>query len=328
MRRQHLLLPLIFASTGLGCQSDPPIDPISTGPGQATPAYTQPDRPVAYLDGQPLRQHELFAILAEMDGGLALSEVLLDRRIAQRLGREGLELAVADIDYEKRVVLESLSGDEDEAVRLLRVMRERRGLGERRYAALLRRNAGLRKLVHGDIEVGEPAIRQAYDLAYGPRYTIRLILCDTAQQAQQVRRAALGGASFIDLAVQHSIDPSAAQGGLLSPISPADATYPVALREILPTLSTQDDASRISNVLTLGQSYAIIRLEEVALARGPAIDTVRDELEQQVRLRLERLRMQQLAQTLIDSADVVVLDPTLKQSWELQRENYDAANPR
>lgn len=327
MRPIHLLLPLIFAATGLGCQSDPSAPPISEGPG-SPPPFDQPGRPVAYLDGQALQQHELFAILAEMDGGLALSEVLLDRRIAQRLRQEGAELTLTDIDYEKRVVLRALSEDEDEAVRLLRVMRERRGLGERRYAALLRRNAGLRKLVHDDIEIGEPAIQQAYDLAYGTRYTVRLILCDTAQEAQQVRRRALAGASFIDLAVQHSTDTSAAQGGLLSPINTADATYPVALRDILPTLSSEDDASRLSPVLTLGQGYAIVRLEEIELARGPGIETVRGELEQQVRLRLERLRMQQLAQTLIDSADVVILDPTLKQSWERQRDNFDAADSR
>lgn len=325
----RLLPVLIFAATAAACQSGPtqrPADPVIGDPGDT---FQQPDRPVAYLNGRPVTQHELFGILAEMDGGLALSEALLDRALAERLAREGLALTQADLDYERQVILSTLSDDDDQAVRLLRAMRERRGLGERRYAALLRRNAGLRKLVHGDITVGAAAIRQAYDLRYGPRYTVRLILTETAQDAQQLRRAALGGASFIDLAVLHSTDPSAAQGGLLSPISPADATYPVALREALADLSTESDAARLSPVLTLGQGYALIRLEEVALARGPAIETVRDELEKDVRLRLERLRMEQLARTLIDNADIVVLDPTLRQSWEQQRGNLDAgAAPR
>ncbi|MEM9416005.1 MAG: peptidylprolyl isomerase [Planctomycetota bacterium] len=325
----HLLLLLIFAATAVGCQSGPQPDPISPSPGTNTPTFDEPDRPVAYLDGQPLRQHELFSVLAEMDGGLALSEVLIDRRLAQRLDQQGLTLTPADIDYEKQLILDTLSEDEDQAVRLLRAMRERRGLGELRYTALLRRNAGLRKLVRNDISVGEAAIRQAYQLAYGPRYTVRLILCDTAQAAQRIRQHALGGASFIDLAVQQSTDPSAAQGGLLSPISPADATYPAALRDVLPTLATQDEAQRISPVLTLGQSYAVVRLEEVTPANGPGIDAVRNELTQQVRLRLERLRMQQLAQTLIEGADLIVLDPTLKESWRRQRGSIeDAASPR
>jgi len=323
MRPVRLLLLPIIAASAAACQSAGPGPGDSTPANPAgtaqTPAYAQPDRPVAYLNGQPLTQHALFAVLAEMDGGLALSEVLLDQAVAQRLAEEGLAITDADLAYERRVIAESLSDDADEAARLLAAMRERRGLGERRYASLLRRNAGLRKLVHDDIAVGEAAIRQAYDLRYGPRHTVRLILCDSATDAQQVRRRALAGASFIDLAVEHSTDPSAAQGGLLSPISPADATWPVALREMLPKLSTETDEARLSPVLTLGQGYAVVRLEEVALARGPAIETVRDELAAQVKLRLERLRMEQLARTLVESANVIVLDPTLKESWEQQR---------
>ena len=325
MRPERLLLLLIFAATAAACQSGVTEAPPGPGRGDVTPAFNQPERPVAYLNGEPLTQHELFATLAEMDGGLALSEVLLDQAVAARLQTEGLPLSTADLAYEREVILGSLSDNEDEAARLLAVMRERRGLGARRYAALLRRNAGLRKLVHSDIAIGEPAIQQAYDLRYGPRYTVRLILCETAAAAQQVRRRSLAGTSFIDLAVQHSTDPSAAQGGLLSPISPADATYPVALREQLPKLSTESEEQRLSPVLTLGQRYAVIRLEEVALARGPAIETVRDELAQQVRLRMERLRMEQLARTLVENANVIVLDPTLKESWEQQRGQLDAA---
>ncbi len=317
---------LIFAAIALGCQSGPGPSPSGTAGNAPSPAHTQPDRPIAYLNGRALTQAELFAVLAEMDGGLALSEVLLDRAIADRLADQALSLTETDLQQEQAVILGTLSDNADEAARLLRTMRERRGLGDRRYQALLRRNAGLRKLIEPVAEVGEPAIRQAYDLRYGTRYVVRLILTDNAAQAQEVRRQALGGASFIDLAVQFSTDPSAAQGGLLSPISPADATYPLALREQLPKLRIDSEASRLSPVLTLGTGYAVVRLEEVYAARGPAYETVRGELEAQVRLRLQRLRMEQLARTLVDGATVVVLDPTLKQSWEQHRGAIDQAD--
>lgn len=316
---------LIFAAIAAGCQSGPAAQPADTPGAGDPPAHTQPDRPVAYLNGQPLTQADLFAVLAEMDGGLALSEVLLDRAIADRLRDQGLTLTDADLQRERSIILGSLSDNEDEATRLLDAMRERRGLGDRRFAALLRRNAGLRKLIDPNLVIGEPAIQQAYDLRYGTRYVVRLILTDNAAQAQEVRRLALDGASFIDLAVQASTDPSAAQGGLLSPINPADATYPLALREQLPKLKLESEAARLSPVLTLGTGYALVRLEEIYAGRGPAMETVRDELEAQVRLRLQRLRMEQLARTLIDSATIVVLDPTLKQSWEQQRGGLDQA---
>ena len=287
--------------------------------------FSQPDRPVAYLSGQPLTQHALFAVLAEMDGGLALSEVLLDRALADRLRSEGEAISEQDLQAERQIILDSLAPDEDQAARLLREMRRRRGLGAGRFNALLRRNASLRKLVDDEIEVGEPAVRQAYEQAYGARYTVRLILTDHAAQAHQARRLALEGRSFIELAVAHSVDPSAARGGLLPPFSAADATYPLALREQVRQLSTESEAGRISPVITLGSGYAVVRLEAVTPAQDPGIDTVRDELEAQVRRRLERLRMQQLARTLVEGVSVIVLDPSLKQSWESQREQIEAA---
>lgn len=325
MPATRLASALIFAATALGCQSGPGSSNPGHGETDPPPAFQQPDRPVAYLNGHPLTQAELFATLAEMDGGLALSEVLLDRAITDRLSDQGLAVTDADLQQERGIILASLSDNEDEATRLLAAMRARRGLGDRRFHALLRRNAGLRKLIEPVTDIGEPAIRQAYELQYGQRYVVRLVLTDNAAQAQEVRRLALEGASFIDLAVATSTDPSAAQGGLLSPISPADATYPLALREQLPKLKLDTEATRLSPVLTLGTGYAIVRLEEIYAARGPAIEAVRDVLEARVRLRLQRLRMEQLARTLIDSANIVVLDPTLKHSWEQQRGELDNA---
>ena len=85
----------------------------------------------------------------------------------------------ADLAAEEAIIRQSLSEDEDVAARLLADLRERRGLGPVRFAALLKRNAGLRRLVEDQVTVTEPAVRQAYRLAHGPAARVRLIVMPT-----------------------------------------------------------------------------------------------------------------------------------------------------
>src|SRR5690606_1933773 len=118
--------------------------------------------------------------------------------------------------------------------RLLREVRRRRGLGEQRFLALLRRNAGMRAMVQGQVNVSEPSLQRAYKLAYGEQYVARIIVVPTLQDASRLRES-LGdpNVSFADLAVKRSTDPSAVQGGLLPPISPVDDAFPKAVRDAL-----------------------------------------------------------------------------------------------
>lgn len=318
---------LIFALTAAGCQSAPPGDSFADGGEAHTGVANDTGRPVAYLNGRAVREHELYALLVEMDGGLALSELLLDRAIQAELADAELQVIDRDLEAERQTMLDALSPDADEAVRLLAEMKRRRGLGERRFAGLLARNAGLRKLVRaaGQEPIAEPAIRQAYELAYGPRYTVRLIVTEQLARAQQVHRLVAEGSSFSDLAAVHSTDVSAAQGGLLSPISPADASYPDAVRDALPSLGLDTRQTRLSPVIAIDGGYALLWLDAFTPAQGIDIEDVRPELEAGIRMRLERLRMQQLARTLIDKADLVILDPALDASWEQQRATIEEA---
>ena len=318
MRHTNLLLLIIVASFAIGCQSSPTDRDAAT----TTRATSQAQTPnaIAYIDGQIASRDALFALLAEAHGGEALAELVLDRRVAKRLAGEGIVLTPQDLERERERLKSDLSADEDEGQRLINAMRSRLGLGDKRYAALLKRNAGMRRLVRDGISITEPAIRQAYELRYGDRYRARLMTAADVNTLSRARQRVLNGTSFTDLAIELSTDASAAQGGLLSPISPADASYPKAVRDALVKLSAKDRASRLSPVIALADGYALLWLEQIVKRDKPPFATVREELAQAVYRDLERVRMRQLARTLIESANIVVLDPALSRSWKDHQE--------
>lgn len=314
-----IVLLLIVAPFVAGCQSNTTQRPSGTASSPTTLAGPG-EKPVAYLDGKAVTQAQLYRLIAPAHGGEALAEILLDRTVQARLKQEAIELTPADIEAEKAKLLASLDPDPDQAARLLKQMRSERGLDRDRYTAMLRRNAGLRRLVRDQITINDAAIAQAYQLRHGKRYQVRLIVADKLDVITKARRQALAGDSFTDLAIERSTDRSANQGGLLSPISPADPTYPKAIRIALPKLKMDNRASRLSPAIALDAGYALLYLEEViAPTDPPTLDEARPELQAAVRANLEQLRMRQLARTLIEQANVVVLDPSLDKAWKRQK---------
>ena len=324
---------LIFAAFAAACQPSPAIHssepnaPSRDTAEQRNAADSRHTGPLAYVDGQPLGRDDLFEPLLEAAGGEVLAEVVLDRMIRRRLGQRAMRIDDEQIEKERQRVLESLSGDEDEATRLLEELRRRRGLGERRFEALLHRNAALRRLVSDRVQnIEEEALRHEYRMRHGERYRVRVLVVDSFEQASQLRRRAMENpAAFSDLAATHSTDISADRGGLLSPISPADTSYPQSLREVLPNLAErvrEDDAGgaeRISDVIAAEGQFAVVKLEEKIEPEAVEFADVRQRLEAQVRRRLERGHMRQLAREMLAEADVTVLDPALERSWRQQR---------
>lgn len=256
--------------------------------------------------------------MVEASGGAVLEEIVLDLGLTERLARAGIQLTQAQIDAERQLLLDTLSDDPQRAAQLLGELRQRRGLGEDRFGQLLRRNAGLRALTQEGLEVGEAAVRQAYELEYGPRYEVRIVVTDSLQAAADVVRRAREGESFIDLAIARSLDPSRAQGGLLDPISPVDATYPQAIRSVVATLAP----AQVSDPIALEQGFAVLKLERKIEAQPIEYSEVKDRLSQRVRRQMERVRMQQLARTILTQADVVVFDGALQKQWNLRKPQF------
>lgn len=310
MRQTRLSIPFLMLAAALltGCQSQPSS---ATQPAAGTPK-AQPDLgPVAYINGQAVTWAQLQTPLIEAGGGQVLHELMMDRAVEERLAQRGLRVSEDDIEAEQQFLRDTLHRDPDQAQRLLNELRGRRGLGEWRYARLLWRNAGMRKLVRDDVVVTDELLRQAYDERYGDRYEARLIVVGSTVDANNIVRQARDGADFADLALRHSTDSSRLNGGLIPPISPADTTYPQAVRDSVSGMSPGD----VSDPILLDDQFAILKLERKIDAQQVRFDDVRPELERLARRGVEQVQMQRLVRDIVARGNVTVLEPALAKSW-------------
>lgn len=302
--------------TGHSTANTPHSQPTSQSDGSANASTSSANgKPIAYVNGQPLYASRMQTQLYEAAGGQVLSEEVLEMALRDRLQQRGLQVTQTMIEKERQIMLEALSPDPDEAVRLWREIRQRRGIGENRLKAMLWRNAALRLLVADQVDVTPLAIGQAYERRYGRKWIARIIVTPTSRLAGQARSRVMGGETFSEVAATMSIDATGPSGGMLPPISPNDATYPKVLRNTLQELNP----GQISDVIATGDTFSIVKLERIREPESVQLDAVRDELAQQVRRQIERLRMQQLATGMIEDSRVVVLDPVLNQQWKQAR---------
>lgn len=270
---------------------------------------------IALLEGRPVRWSELEPRLIEAAGAQVLGEYVLDQRIEEEMDHRGIAVTPQDIDAERRLMLKQLSKDPDEAVRLLERVRQNRALGDVRFAALLRRNASLRKLIAAQTHVTDAMVHQAWREVYGEKTVVRLIMVPTLTEASEVVKQAKSGASFIDLAIHKSKDVSRNQGGLLPPISVDDPTYPEVVRQTATSLQP----GQVSDPVTLENGFAILKCERKIAAEKVPFEKVAADLRDAVTLRVQRMLMQRQARTLLEKADVTVLDSQLNQDWHRRR---------
>lgn len=329
MNRTTLLCVMVLALLA-GCEATPKSNSTSnradtqassrkasgSGAGSTVPGSASGGGgPVAYVNGQPIYETTLRQRLYEAAGGNVLSEQVLEALLRDRLQARGITITPAMIEQERQILLQTLSSDEDEAVRLWQTVRARRGLGQKRLDSLLWRNAGLRVLVKDEVQITPAALGMAHQLQYGPKYIARMIVCPTSRAASLARQRIAQGESFSEVAATASIDSSGLAGGLLPPISAADAQYPKVIRDTLAAMQVGE----VSDVVALDKNFAVLKLERIRPAEDKPMSIVESQLTAQVRRELERLRMQELANAMLDEARVVVLDPTLNQSWNEAR---------
>lgn len=264
---------------------------------------------VAIVDGRTTIDAALLrAPLVELGGQTALRETILDTRLARRLADAGITIDQAAVEREQSLLLETLSDDPARAIELLGEVRARQGLGPVRFAALLRRNAGLRALVARDVKIDEDGIASMHDMLHGAKRVARLAVLSSLGDAQRfIADAALeggGAARFADLAVERSLDESAARGGLLPPIARRDPSYPQVLRA---ALFNAEIGRATAPVLDGGRFYVLLAVKEIP-ADGVTAAEARPRSERMLRLSRERLLMDALARELSALDGVTVFD--------------------
>jgi hypothetical protein len=284
--------------------------PAATPARAAEPPAPRAERPlVAIVDGRrTIETGSLEASLVELAGQTALREEIVDTRLARRLEAAGIAVDQARIEREERLLLETLSDDAARAVELLGEIRTRQGLGPVRFAALLKRNAGLRALVEREVSIDDAGLANMFDMLHGPKRVARIAVLASLGDAQQFAAdaAADGGGTgrFADLAVERSLDESAARGGLLAPIARRDPSYPEALRAAI--FSTEVGA--ISPPILDGARFYVVLVAEARPAGATTMAEARARCERMLRLSRERLLMDALARDLASLEGVTIFD--------------------
>lgn len=288
---------------------------------QSESPSTDPTVPAAAarIDNQPISWASLQPLLAEAAGGTILREVALDQALKDECAFKGVKVSDADIDLERDLLLSSIerdaaAGAADSGV-LLESVRRSRGLGPLRFKDLLERNARLRAIVRSTVTISDDDVEQALLIRYGERYRIRVIITVAQRDAIDLRtelskQPALDVA-FARVAAIKSIDPSSVRGGLLEPISPADQLYPESIRKLLPTL--EPDA--ISPIVGVDKGFAMCILD----SRIPATDRpagAAESASKEIRIRRERLAMEEAARRLLARVKVAPMDSSLDWSWQ------------
>lgn len=180
-----------------------------------------------------------------------------------------------------------------------------------------------RSLVAGEVienvmagPVDKDALKAAYDEQYasaeqGDEYNASHILVETEEEALAIKAELDGGADFAEMAREKSTGPSGPGGGSLGwfgkgMMVPSFEAAVIAM-----------EAGAVSEPVETQFGWHVIMLNETRKTEAPALDTVREELELQIR----QTRVQTTIDSITDAADVDRsaadgIDPTILKNIE------------
>lgn len=224
----------------------------------AAPAAGEPVLdPVAAVNGRQITRQQLAAECLSHYGSEVLEKVINKHLIAQECKRRGVTVSRDEVNAEIERMSKRFSLPVDQ---WLKMLKDERGINAQQYADdIIWPTLALRKLAGARLEVSDAELQQEYKSQYGEAVKCRLIVCDDAKKAAEIRaEAAAKPDEFGKLARTHSVDaPSASANGLIQPI-----------RRYMGAREIEDAAfalkkDEVSPVIKVGNQYAILKCEEI-----------------------------------------------------------------
>jgi hypothetical protein len=159
--------------------------------------------------------------------------------------------------------------------------------------------------------ISDAALRARYDAMFadwGPLdYQPRIISLSTPDQVKTVQQLLSQGKPFDQLAVQYSVAPNAAQGGLwpwtnLPVLHQEGHTHgmPLAVAQALVTMQP----GQVRGPISVGPNFVIVRLDNRREARKPSFDSMRAQLSQQLASEADQRDIQALVSSLRQQARI------------------------
>ena len=279
---------------------------------------------VALVNGHPLSQAEMYAILIDARGVEVLQQMIVRQLAKEEARSRGLRVTKAEVEREFQQALDTIAQeagmDPDEATRenkleALRQVLTERGLSESEFRIGMERNAYLRKCVEKDLVITDETLKAQFGRMYGERVRVRHI--QIAQHDHQGLNDALEmlrrGTAFEDVARRFSKnEETAAVGGLMPEFTFDDPRIPPAIRDTAFAMK----ADAVSNPILAGQYFHILKLEARVPPEHVRLEDVREEVEASVREAALPQAMAKLATDLFKKAKIRVLDSRLRPKYQ------------
>ncbi len=166
-------------------------------------------------------------------------------------------------------------------------------------------------------DLTDEAIQEAYDAQYaenggGTEWNASHILVATEEEAQALIEELNGGADFAELARENSTGPSGPNGGQLGWFGEGMMVPP--FQEAVAAL----EAGTISGPVQTQFGWHVIRLNETRVAEAPALEEVREQIEQELSTSLVDAYVNDLTEAAeIDRSGAEDIDPALLGQIEL-----------
>lgn len=263
---------------------------------------------MAVVNGQEIRRDALGTACVERFGKDVLEGIVNKRLILHYCQNRNITVTDQEVDAEiDRMAKRFKIGREQ----WLQMLERERGINVEQYKRdILWPTLALRKCAADQLTVSDQQLNEAYEAQYGPSVKCRLIVVKDRQLAEKLRRQATEQPKdFPRLAMQNSVDVNSASiGGLIQPIR-HHVGDPAIEREVFGLKEGQ-----ISQIIPVGEQFAILKCEGQLPARNVPLESVRDELSEQIREGKLREVAGKLFKQLQDAATVqnVWNDPQLR----------------
>jgi parvulin-like peptidyl-prolyl isomerase len=288
---------------------------------------------VAIVNDVPIGRRAFIRQLTESRGLPLLQQLILREAVRQEARRRGLTVTDEDVDHEYDLTLQAARFDGDDPEKLTPARREQligewtqtRGVTRRELAIAMQRQACLRKLAAGSVQITEDMLPPEYDRVYGEKVQVRHIQLAARRVWNQVRLRLDRGEDFEDLVADYSQNRlSRERRGRLPPFSADDPTVPAVFAKVAFAL----EPGQVSNPIEAEGSYHVLKLERRIPARQDvAFDDVQDELRKNLLARLLARQMDRLGEKLLAESELRIEDQVLRDQYKARRAAGRLAGP-
>jgi parvulin-like peptidyl-prolyl isomerase len=232
---------------------------------------------MAIVNGQDIRRDALGTACVERFGKDTLEGLVNKRLILHYCRNRNIEVTDQEVDAEIDRMAKRFKIGRDQWLQMLE--RERNITPEQYKRDILWPTLALRKCAADQLTISDAQLTEAYEAQYGPAVKCRLIVVADKKLAEQIHRQVTDRPDdFARLAMQHSVDiNSASIGGLIQPIR-HHLGDPNIERAVF---SLQD--GKISSIIPVNDQFAILKCEGQMPARNVPIESVKEELTEQLR---------------------------------------------